>query len=124
MNTTLHTGIPVRPDPVIYGSQAAKLTSRNAAELSVRPIRRANSFTSGVARFKRPNGSWKYTLKDRINSSRVHLFCWVGIYFYWCLAGLYCLARLQLGHWVSTRIVALFAQYNITDSYRLGQIEF
>ena len=75
--TALPAGMPFRPDSVIYGSQAAKLTNRNAAELSVRPMRRASSFTSGVVRLSRPSGSWKYTLRARINSSRVHLFCWL-----------------------------------------------
>ena len=57
--TLMPAVIPLRPELMMYGSQAAKLTNRSAAEFSERPSTLANSFTSGVVWFSRPNGNWK-----------------------------------------------------------------
>lgn len=52
-----HPDMPCRPELIIYGSHAAKLDNRNATELAVLPMVLANSITSLVVWFKRPNGN-------------------------------------------------------------------
>jgi hypothetical protein len=55
-------------------SKLAKLTSLNATELGVLPIKFASLIISGLLLCNLPKGSLQYKLIAKISSSRVHNF--------------------------------------------------